>query len=147
MSTIEYTGDRISNPQSLMPYTELLNKKANQPVEKYKDVSYKKYEHKKALPKSSISYYYRNHLDMPSFIEYLKTQGFNINDLNFLSKPDLNYGFEEIERELDKIDNNPIKEPDANIIIGGEPVTNSGVHLIPKATLLILVLIALIGTF
>lgn len=58
-------------------------------------------------------------IDVDLLIEYLITQGFSEEDLQFL-KSNLDYGFDEIERELRKIKDNNGKK-NKHISIGGEP--------------------------
>lgn len=58
-------------------------------------------------------------IDVDLLIEYLITQGFSEEDLQFL-KTNLDYGFDEIERELRKIKDNNGKK-NKHISIGGEP--------------------------
>lgn len=57
-------------------------------------------------------------IDVDLLIEYLITQGFSEEDLQFL-KTNLDYGFDEIERELRKIKDNNTKK-NKHISIGGE---------------------------
>lgn len=57
-------------------------------------------------------------INIDEFIEYLtKYHGFRLKDLLFLKNAELDYGLEEIERELNKIK----ERQDLEIVIGGEP--------------------------
>ncbi|CCE81485.1 Piso0_002143 [Millerozyma farinosa CBS 7064] len=56
-------------------------------------------------------------LDVNDFVSYLVNQGFNSSDLEFLKNDDLDYGFSEIEEELNKIHDEHGVD---NIHIGGE---------------------------
>lgn len=69
--------------------------------------------------KSAQSRHFNNEveIDVDLLIEYLITQGFSEEELRFL-KTNLDYGFDEIERELRKIKDNPNKNK--HISIGGE---------------------------
>lgn len=56
-------------------------------------------------------------LDVNDFVDYLVNQGFNSSDLEFLKSDNLDYGFSEIEEELNKIHDEHGVD---NIHIGGE---------------------------
>lgn len=56
-------------------------------------------------------------LDVNDFVNYLVSQGFNSSDLEFLKNDNLDYGFSEIEEELNKIHDEHGVD---NIYIGGE---------------------------
>ncbi|CAK7894540.1 hypothetical protein CAAN1_10S05556 [[Candida] anglica] len=119
-------GDKISNQNDLKPYTEHIVEENRDTDVRYNDISYKKYGRLVVTSPSSpsdIHYHYASSskLDVPKFMEYLLDNGFSIEDLDFLRQNDLNYGFDEIERELEKINRDKAEAPPPRTIqIGGE---------------------------
>lgn len=86
-------------------------------------------EDNKSRPHGKVAEPKEVELDVDQFIEYLIThKNFRPEDLNFLRRPELDHGYEEIEDELDKIKRNQ-KKP-KTIVIGGEkPNCGSGLVL------------------
>lgn len=111
-STIKNYEDMVSDDSDLSAWTRFV-------VEEDKDtVSHKQY----GGTQTKV-------VNVDEFINYLvKYHGFRRNDLAFLRRTDLDYGLDEIERELNKIKN----RQDQEIDIGGEPtdvVTNESTSL------------------
>lgn len=122
-SNIKSYGSLISNDKDLKQYTELLIKENSDADPKYDDVTYKKYGPNKSSSRNSKLYKAGNlsDIDIDKFCSYLRLQGFSDTELGFLFKQNLNYGFDEIESELQKIEQERSKKAPTTIIqIGGE---------------------------
>lgn len=128
-TSIKSYGDLISDSKDLKLFTELLIKENSQEDDRYDDLNYKKYGPNRAKYLSSIES--ENHslssMDVDKFCSYLRSQGFSDEELGFLHELNLNYGFEEIERELNNIEKERLnKEPFKIIKIGGEDDIKNG---------------------
>ncbi|CAH2351704.1 hypothetical protein CLIB1423_04S04082 [[Candida] railenensis] len=122
-SKIKSYGNLISNDKDLKQYTELLVKENSDEDPKYDDITYKKYGPNRSLSQNSKLYKASNlsDIDIDKFCSYLRSQGFSDTELGFLFKQNLNYGFDEIESELKKIEEERSKKAPTTIIqIGGE---------------------------
>lgn len=105
---IDIYDDALADPNNLKLWTKKVAAKQN----RYTDIDYRKYG-PGAVPGTKA----RSIIDIDDFIQFLVSQkNMNETDLSFL-KEDLDYGLEEIERELNKIRN---KGGSSIIDIGGE---------------------------
>ncbi|KAL7664814.1 Uncharacterized protein ABC855_g2069 [[Candida] zeylanoides] len=119
---IKSYGDVIANENNLRPFTRTILEENREDDSRYNDVDYRQYgpnsaKHRKL--KSAMAWEIKD-LDTDRFVDYLKTQGFEDSELQFLLNHDLNYGFEDIDRELAKIDRERATQQPQIIDIGGE---------------------------
>ena len=119
---IKSYGDVIANENNLRPFTRTILEENREDDSRYNDVDYRQYgpnsaKHRKL--KTAMAWDMKD-LETDRFVDYLKTQGFEDSELQFLFNHDLNYGFEDIDRELAKIDRERATQQPQIIDIGGE---------------------------
>ncbi|OVF05138.1 hypothetical protein A9F13_24g00363 [Clavispora lusitaniae] len=79
--------------------------------------------HKSQIPDSDATQAASTDIDIDAFIDYLiRYKNFREKDLQFLRRPELDYGQEQIERELTKIKQKQEEEDSKTIDIGGEAI-------------------------
>lgn len=132
-TTIKNYDDSVADENNLHKFLELL--KIENEKDDFDDIhnSYKQFSKPKSQPKTD-----ERKLNLKEFKKYLKNEkNFLEEDLKFLDN-NLNYGFDEIDEELRKINDNKNKSP-KNIKIGGE--VDSGANKTNLSVCLIVLMI------
>ncbi|WEJ97723.1 hypothetical protein PSN45_005282 [Yamadazyma tenuis] len=121
-SFISYEGS-LNDPENLKEFTNRVVQES-QAGRQFSDYSFRRFGDQPVSKVKKLNF--DPQFEMPDLVDYLvKYEGFKRQDLACFIETELDYGLEEIERELNKIKDNQ-REREKNINIGGE--TSDAAH-------------------